>query len=354
MNTQSLATRVVATLLLPIPLFGQPRAIRLSSPLVSSPAAYTDLSSAVRLSDGSIMIADPGGRELAMLDGKTGKSRRVGREGSGPGEYRDPHMLLPYKGGALLFDAGLRRVSTYNANGEFAGSVPYPPRQAASSVEMTSSMDTAGFVYFNSPFIHAATRELAIFTWQFPTGRIEEVTYVPKLQGPKFAAASKPSIGVGAPMSPVLRVPYSDWDAFIGLSDGTRCIGRSSQRSVEWWTREGRLISAQAFPYPRMEIPDSIRARVRPVQLQDQLEKYYPAFDAELAVRSAQDRVWYRAVPASTDSAVWFGFLRSEKQPQQLVLPRGSWIIGVFEPFFIIASRTDSDMQRVEVRRVQP
>jgi hypothetical protein len=64
--------------------------------------------------DGSIRIFGADGRHLA----------RFGGQGEGPGEFRFLRSLLPYRGDSIAAaDAGLRRISIFDANGRFGRSV---------------------------------------------------------------------------------------------------------------------------------------------------------------------------------------------------------------------------------------
>jgi len=80
--------------------------------------------SAVRLSDGRIVIANGGTQNLRFFDATGAHVRSVGREGEGPGEFRQlgPVTVLP--GDSLAaYDWNLRRVSYFGPDGAFVRSV---------------------------------------------------------------------------------------------------------------------------------------------------------------------------------------------------------------------------------------
>lgn len=79
---------------------------------------------ALRLSNGVIVVGDRGSRTLRLFDADGRHLRTVGRQGSGPGEFRSLSSVQRIAGDTLVvWDGGLRRVSTVDAAGEFVGEV---------------------------------------------------------------------------------------------------------------------------------------------------------------------------------------------------------------------------------------
>lgn len=75
------------------------------------------------LSDGRIVVANGGTREL-RYDGSVGTfSRSVDREGEGPSEFRSLDFLGRHRGDTIVaYDARLRRLSLFDEAGEFVAS----------------------------------------------------------------------------------------------------------------------------------------------------------------------------------------------------------------------------------------
>ncbi|MFW6078356.1 MAG: hypothetical protein ACODAE_01965 [Gemmatimonadota bacterium] len=79
---------------------------------------------AVRLSDGRIVVANGGTRELKFYDAAGSHLRTVGGEGGGPGEFDNLSWLGRTRSDTLLvWDNGARRLSTFDPAGEFVSSV---------------------------------------------------------------------------------------------------------------------------------------------------------------------------------------------------------------------------------------
>jgi len=60
------------------------------------------VTSAARLSDGSLAVANSGTQEVRVYTADGSHQRTIGREGDGPGEFRAVSQLLPLSGDTLL------------------------------------------------------------------------------------------------------------------------------------------------------------------------------------------------------------------------------------------------------------
>lgn len=77
-------------------------------------------SSAVRLSDGRVVIANSGTNELRFYDPEGKHLATVGRSGEGPGEFRDLQRVWILPGDSLLaYDFLPSRLSLFSPDGEF-------------------------------------------------------------------------------------------------------------------------------------------------------------------------------------------------------------------------------------------
>lgn len=82
--------------------------------------------SAVRLSDGRVVIGDDGSSELRFFDGEGRYLLSVGREGEGPGEFR--FLLRVWSGendSIFVWDGLLNRLSVFSQSGAFVRSVRF-------------------------------------------------------------------------------------------------------------------------------------------------------------------------------------------------------------------------------------
>ena len=86
------------------------REVRLGAPTATLTHEFTQLRGVRELPDGRLLVSDRLEPALYVVDLKTGRATRIGREGSGPEEYRMPSTLLPLPGDStLLADEGNAR-----------------------------------------------------------------------------------------------------------------------------------------------------------------------------------------------------------------------------------------------------
>ena len=79
---------------------------------------FGNISGAIRLEDGSVVVADEQSREVRRFDADGGHVWTSGREGEGPGEYRGLWLLRGCPGAAVtVYDWRLRRITELDSDG---------------------------------------------------------------------------------------------------------------------------------------------------------------------------------------------------------------------------------------------
>lgn len=79
---------------------------------------------ALRLSDGTIVVANRGTHQLKLYDSTGRFVRNVGRQGAGPGEFEQLNWMWRLPGDTIVtYDFSGRRLSRFMPNGEFVGSL---------------------------------------------------------------------------------------------------------------------------------------------------------------------------------------------------------------------------------------
>lgn len=74
--------------------------------------------------DGRVWIADEANHRILIVDPDEGGTRRIGREGSGPGEFIRPRGIAASDSTVSVFDFGNRRIVRLGPSGAFLGSEP--------------------------------------------------------------------------------------------------------------------------------------------------------------------------------------------------------------------------------------
>lgn len=92
--------------------------------VVDGPAEYEffDVVAAARRSDGDIVVADGGAREVRLYDRDGSFVQTLGGPGAGPGEFQDPAQLVVLSGDSVLvWDNAYYRITRFDAAGELVG-----------------------------------------------------------------------------------------------------------------------------------------------------------------------------------------------------------------------------------------
>ena len=85
------------------------------------------VSGARRLGDGRIVIANAGTSELRFFDSEGSYLKSAGRQGEGPGEFRElTRMEVTHLDSVVVFDQPSRRISLFDHEGNFARSFAAP------------------------------------------------------------------------------------------------------------------------------------------------------------------------------------------------------------------------------------
>jgi hypothetical protein len=80
---------------------------------------FTNVAGVRELSDGRVVVVDPRDKVVQVIDFKTGNAVKVGREGSGPGEYAIPTALVALPGDTSgVYDPLNRRLLLVLPNGK--------------------------------------------------------------------------------------------------------------------------------------------------------------------------------------------------------------------------------------------
>ena len=85
------------------------------------------VTSAVRLSDGRIAVANAGTQEIKIFDPQGEHLANLGLRGAGPGEFQVPFWVGTHADSILVWDAALERLTVFDSRGKLARSTQFPP-----------------------------------------------------------------------------------------------------------------------------------------------------------------------------------------------------------------------------------
>ena len=171
---------------------------RLTKPDATFPEAFGMVGGLRELRDGPVLIADPLGQALVVVDLVAGTADTIGRVGAGPGEYKQPDGVFPLPGDStLLVDLGNGRLTVLGPDlsfgettpiaqgGQGRGGRPGNP-MSGMNVVLPRGTDSEGRVYFQALGMGMRPGgqlpdSATITRWDRATGAFDEVTRV-KLQ----------------------------------------------------------------------------------------------------------------------------------------------------------------------------
>lgn len=84
------------------------------------------VTSAARLPDGRIAIANAGTQQVKLFGADGRHLASLGRRGGGPGEFQVPMWIGSHADSILVWDAALERLTVFDAAGKLARTTPFP------------------------------------------------------------------------------------------------------------------------------------------------------------------------------------------------------------------------------------
>ena len=199
-------------------------------------------------SAGVLIVVDGRNRTVNEFDSTGTFVRQIGRDGAGPGEYRQPYSVAWLDGNLAVLDPGNPRLAVFDRAGKWVTSWPVQPVTGGQMIRL-----------YRTPPVFAA------FAFR-RTGRGAEQLYVRYgLDGPQdtLVMAARPTdlelgIECGRPDKAIsfFTNPYAASFIQIPLGDGRRAIARTDAYRIALLGRGGDttlVIAGDAAPSPVTE-----------------------------------------------------------------------------------------------------
>jgi len=211
-----------------------------------------DVAGAVRLDDGTIVIADGGTQEIRFYDAAGRHQRSVGGRGRGPGEYTSLEAVARLPGDSVLaYNLVPGFVSVYNASGELARTLALPPPAPdRHAPEFAGMIDAARFAAWwepslmSIPFTNGLSRiPLPIGVVDVAAGTADSVATMPGFEAMLERRENGYSVGVP---------PYRRWTAMLGAA-GAIYVAPTEEYGFRIHDSDGslrRIVRAMRAPVP--------------------------------------------------------------------------------------------------------
>ena len=337
------------------------------------------ITGAVRLANGTLVIANSGRLELLFYDENGHLLRRTGSRGQGPGEFESLEWIAQFASDSVLvFDAVNQRVSYLDAEGRLGRSVrlvsssevPFPrplgffvderDRRSVEDFVDGSLLATQGIYRLGGePPIRAERPDQPLFRvaadGQSATvlGSFPGAEYVIVATGPRQAYERRGR-------------PFGHKTAFAAASDRFYVADNESYE-IRVYSSEGRLhsiirldqepldlteehfsafkdstIAAQVDDFGRFQMRELFR-HMPP------LREHLPAFAANIAV-DAEQNLWVQQYPSAHDNAAdWNVFGNDGRLLGTVRLPRGVDVLSIGTDYIIGLRRDEWHVEYVEL-----
>lgn len=228
--------------------------VSLGAPTAKVEEPYTAIASVRELPGGKAFVVDSRDKILQLVDLQRGSATRIGREGSGPGEYRIPGALFALPNNeTLLVDPSQARFLRLDATGKVAETFSYP--EGIGQGTRPRGTDAAGRVYFEgaslggNPDAGIVTPDsLPVIRWDRRSGKVDTLLLV---KGPTMKVSAS---GEGNSRNFSIRQqPFGSRDGWAVASEGRIAVLRSHPfrvdgRAPSGARTTGAVISAPAIP----------------------------------------------------------------------------------------------------------
>jgi hypothetical protein len=328
------------------------------------------ISGAVRLADGTLVIANGGSRQLLRYD-RTGKFLgATGREGDGPGEFRALSWIGRMRGDSLVtWDRGLDRITVFTPAGAYARDYKPTLTENPMTLEVKGALSSgrlllargASFISGNGT---AGVQRQPISGWLIDSLGTERLSIGPFPGETVF-------LGPGRQPGATIRtpVPLGASTIFATGSDAVHVVDTDAF-AVRSYATDGRLSAIARRPHTAQPIQPSDIATV----IDEQLENLPPVQEIRDGMRAAfervpppenlpavrslrvdrDDNVWAQVGtrPAAPE-AVWSVFDRDGRWLGDVMIPAALTILEIGGDYIVARDRDELDVERVRVMRLR-
>ena len=236
---------------------------------------FTQIAGVRELKDGRVIVIDPRDKTVQAVDLKAGSAVKLGREGSGPGEYAMPFRLLALANDtSAVVDMLNNRMLLINPNAKVGGfvdlNVPAPAGRGDGrgggmmmvGGNMPTSSDAKGRMYSEGmPFrmvdgVPQQADSVPMTRWDRATGKRDTLAYrkVPagasQISGGRSGGRANVSVRIGG------GPPFSGTDQMAVAQDGRLAIVHHDPYSVEFVNEAGQRTRGQPIKYDRVKVSE--------------------------------------------------------------------------------------------------
>jgi hypothetical protein len=369
---------------------------QLNKPEAEYAEPFTAVGAVRELKDGRVIVSDPRDKIVQLIDLKSGRATKVGREGQGPGEFSLPMGLVALPGDTTgIFDPLNQRYLLVMPDGKTGGFVSTRPvgddderggagggpvvRMGGFGMTPPRGTDRSGFVYVQgSPFQMGPTGPVAqdsvpVMRFDRRKQTYEPVAYVrmPKGNAQVSGNSGNMMVRIGS------ANPFAARDEWAVAPDGRIAIVRADEYRVDWVSPNGQRTRGPVTPYTRTRVSDKHKkwwqesqrrrgqammvtnengrtsASVRPPQgapeERNDWPEYFPPFLGSGVQAAPNGHVWVlQAIASDDDTPTYDVFDGSGKLAQRVQIPKRSRVVGFGNGSVYVAKYDEDDLQYLQ------
>ncbi|NOT08266.1 MAG: hypothetical protein HOP28_08670 [Gemmatimonadales bacterium] len=325
----------------------QPRALKKAD--TEFPEPFSQVGGIRELRDGRVIVIDPREPQLALIDMKTGSLTPIGKQGSGPGEWRAPRALYRFAGDSTLVqDPPNGRFLILTPDGKPARIVDPSVGALSRASGLLQSIDLRGLMYYQGSGVQANAPiplDSAVIGRFDPARQAHDTVGKVALGKASFVATR---LQDGRQARRLVGEPFSPGDAWNVFPDGRIAIARVGNYHLEILGTDGTVIKGQPVKYTPVKIGEAEkrewRAQLPGGSEPDSWPAVKPPFPANNAVWPMPNgETWVaRSAAADAKQTSIDVFDRQARWTGMVTLPPGMTIVGVGARH-IYAVRTDAD-----------
>ena len=236
---------------------------------------FTQISGLRELKDGRVIVIDPRDKTVQAVDLKAGTTVKLGREGSGPGEYAMPMRLLALANDtSAVVDMLNNRMLLINPDAKVGGfvdlNVPTPAGRGDGrgggmmmvGGNMPTASDAKGRMYSQGmPFrmvdgVPQQSDSVPMTRWDRATGKRDTLAYLKlpagasQISGGRSGGGSNVSVRIGG------GAPFTGADQMAVAQDGRLAIVHHEPFSVEFVNEAGQRTRGQPIKYDKIKVSE--------------------------------------------------------------------------------------------------
>ena len=330
------------------------------------------------LANGHLLISDAGGPAILVVDPATGATRKIGREGQGPNEFRRPGGIYYDTDGttSLIVDRAQPRVFVIDKTGALTAMRSIEIRGTQRSADDSDPMriDASLHTYFEDQgFMFRASAGQGV------SDSISLIRFDVAQQKPDTAARlfrTKPTVTTQGRMTFGRSPVFSLADGWGVANDGSIAVVRATPYRVDWISPAGKTAAGTAVAYTPVAVSDADReereknqaksivsgsatskeGRTTTMSSSDfktEYAKVKPPFDPQKIVVGPDNKVWVgRYLPANAKQVVYDVFDRRGARVDRIALPARSRIVGFGPSALFVAELDDDDLPHLKKYRL--